>query len=54
MLNALSTALFAITLRLASETGASPEGLLGLARNRRLAPALTPVAAAAVVCCKRD
>jgi AraC family transcriptional activator of mtrCDE len=41
MLKALSTALFAITFRLASEVGASPDGLLALAANPRLAPALT-------------
>src|SRR3546814_8967350 len=41
MRNALSTALFAITLRLASEAAQSPDGLLALADNPRLAPALT-------------
>ena len=41
MLNALSTALFAIALRLASEVTAPPDGLLALAGNPRLAPALT-------------
>lgn len=41
MLNALSTALFALVLRLASETDQAPEGLLALASNPRLAPALT-------------
>jgi AraC family transcriptional regulator, activator of mtrCDE len=41
LLNALSTALFAITLRLASEVSESPDGLLALAGNPRLAPALT-------------
>ncbi|MBV8168559.1 MAG: cupin domain-containing protein [Alphaproteobacteria bacterium] len=41
MLNALSTALFALALRLAGETEPSPEGLLALAGNPRLAPALT-------------
>jgi len=41
MLNALSTALFALALRLASETLEMPEGLLALAGNPRLAPALT-------------
>jgi AraC family transcriptional activator of mtrCDE len=41
MLNALSTALFALTLRLASETEQPPAGLLALAGNPRLAPALT-------------
>lgn len=40
MLNALSTAMFALVLRLASETVEAPEGLLALARNPRLAPAL--------------
>jgi AraC family transcriptional activator of mtrCDE len=41
MLNALSTALFALALRLAGETSQAPEGLLALAGNPRLAPALT-------------
>ncbi|MGC1301208.1 MAG: AraC family transcriptional regulator [Caulobacteraceae bacterium] len=41
MLNALSTALFALALRLASETREAPAGLLALAGNPRLAPALT-------------
>jgi AraC family transcriptional activator of mtrCDE len=41
MLNALSTALFAIALRLASEAAAPPDGLLALAANPRLSPALT-------------
>lgn len=41
MLDALSTALFALTLRLASEAGQATEGLLALAGNPRLAPALT-------------
>lgn len=40
MLNALSTALFAFTLRLATELHGVPEGLLTLAANPRLAPAL--------------
>src|SRR5215469_9046119 len=40
MLNALSTALFAIALRLASEAVEPPDGLLALARNPRLVPAL--------------
>jgi AraC family transcriptional activator of mtrCDE len=40
MLNALSTALFATALRLASEVGERPEGLLALAGNPRVAPAL--------------
>ena len=41
MINALSTALFALALRLASEALETPEGLLALAGNPRLAPALT-------------
>jgi AraC family transcriptional regulator, activator of mtrCDE len=41
MLNALSTALFALTLRLSSESGEAPAGLLALAGNPRLAPAIT-------------
>ncbi|WP_341319551.1 AraC family transcriptional regulator [Paraburkholderia sp. IMGN_8] len=41
MLNALSAALFALTLRTASESNAVPFGLLALAANPRLAPALT-------------
>lgn len=40
MLNALSTALFALALRLASESEEAPAGLLALAGNPRLAPAL--------------
>lgn len=40
MLNALSTALFTLTLRLASESIDAPAGLLALAGNPRLAPAL--------------
>ncbi|MFP3569034.1 AraC family transcriptional regulator [Paraburkholderia sp. SIMBA_030] len=40
MLNALSAALFALTLRTASESNAVPFGLLALAANPRLAPAL--------------
>jgi hypothetical protein len=40
MLNALSTAMFALTLRLASEAPESPAGLLALAGHPRLAPAL--------------
>jgi len=40
MLNALSTALFALTLRVASESLEAPEGLLALAGYPRLAPAL--------------
>lgn len=38
MLNALSTAMFALVLRLASETGDAPRGLLALAGHPRLAP----------------
>jgi AraC family transcriptional activator of mtrCDE len=41
MLNALSTALFTLTLRLASEGHETPTGLLTLAANPRLSPALT-------------
>ena len=41
MLNALSTALYAITLRLASEVIEPPDGLLALAGNPRLVPALS-------------
>jgi AraC family transcriptional activator of mtrCDE len=41
MLNALSAALFALTLRLASEAAAAPAGLLALAAHPRLTPALT-------------
>ena len=40
MLNALSTAMFALTLRLASEGEEAPAGLLALAGQPRLAPAL--------------
>lgn len=40
MLNALSTAMFALVLRLASETEDAPRGLLALAGNARLAPAV--------------
>jgi AraC family transcriptional regulator, activator of mtrCDE len=40
MLNALSTAMFALTLRLASELAEAPAGLLALAGHPRLAPAL--------------
>jgi AraC family transcriptional activator of mtrCDE len=43
MLNALSTALFALTLRFASEAQEAPEGLLALAGYPRLAPALEAV-----------
>ena len=41
MLNALSTAMFALTLRLASENRQPPQGLLALAGHPRLLPALT-------------
>lgn len=41
MLNALSTAMFALILRLASELAEAPEGLLALAGHPRLTPALT-------------
>jgi AraC family transcriptional activator of mtrCDE len=40
MLNALSTAMFALVLRLASETEDAPRGLLALASYPRLAPAV--------------
>jgi AraC family transcriptional activator of mtrCDE len=40
MLNALSTAMFALVLRLASEANNAPTGLLALAGHPRLAPAL--------------
>jgi AraC family transcriptional activator of mtrCDE len=40
MLNALSTAMFALVLRLASEASNAPTGLLALAGHPRLAPAL--------------
>lgn len=40
MMNALSTALFALTLRVAAEENTAPNGLLALAGNPRLAPAL--------------
>ncbi|HEY4147003.1 AraC family transcriptional regulator [Pinirhizobacter sp.] len=40
MLNALSTALFALTLRFASESDEAPAGMLALAGYPRLAPAL--------------
>lgn len=43
MLNALSTALFTMTLRLASESGETPVGLLAMAGHPRLAPALTAI-----------
>jgi AraC family transcriptional regulator, activator of mtrCDE len=41
MLNALSTALFTLALRLASEGKEMPAGLLAVAGNPRLSPALT-------------
>ncbi len=41
MLNALSTALFTLTLRLASEAKKAPIGLLAVAEHPRLAAALT-------------
>jgi AraC family transcriptional activator of mtrCDE len=41
MLNALSTALFTLALRLSSESDEAPAGLLALAGNPRLAPAIT-------------
>ncbi|HEX5459949.1 MAG TPA: AraC family transcriptional regulator [Steroidobacteraceae bacterium] len=41
MLKALSTSMFALTLRLASEAREAPEGLLALAGHSRLAPALS-------------
>ena len=40
MLNALSTAMFALVLRLACETDDAPRGLLALAGHPRLAPAV--------------
>jgi AraC family transcriptional regulator, activator of mtrCDE len=40
MLNALSTAMFALALRLASEADGAPVGLLAVAGHPRLAPAL--------------
>ncbi len=43
MLNALSTALFALTMRLASESDRAPTGLLGLAGHPRLAPAISAI-----------
>jgi AraC family transcriptional activator of mtrCDE len=41
LLNGLSAAMFALALRLASEAKEAPAGLLALAGNPRLAPALT-------------
>ena len=43
MLNAFSAALLAFVLRLATESREAPEGLLALAGNPRLAPALTAI-----------
>jgi AraC-like DNA-binding protein len=43
MLNALSTAMFALVLRLASEAKDAPIGLLAVASNPRLAPALAAI-----------
>jgi len=40
ILNALSSALFTLILRAASQSGKAPEGLLALAGNPRLAPAM--------------
>jgi AraC family transcriptional regulator, activator of mtrCDE len=40
MLNALSTAMFALVMRLATETEGAPRGLLALAGHPRLAPAV--------------
>ncbi|TPK60819.1 MULTISPECIES: AraC family transcriptional regulator [unclassified Mesorhizobium] len=41
ILNALSSALFTLVLRAASRSGKAPEGLLALAGNPRLAPAIS-------------
>ncbi|MBZ9966406.1 AraC family transcriptional regulator [Mesorhizobium sp. BR1-1-2] len=41
ILNALSSALFTLVLRAASQSGKAPEGLLALAGNPRLAPAIS-------------
>jgi AraC family transcriptional activator of mtrCDE len=41
MLSALSTAMFALALRLATERSEAPVGILALASNPRLAPALS-------------
>jgi AraC family transcriptional activator of mtrCDE len=41
MLNALSAAMFTLTLRLGSEANEAPPGLLALAGHPRLAPALS-------------
>jgi AraC family transcriptional activator of mtrCDE len=43
MLTALSTAMFTLTLRLASEDTEAPSGLLALAGHPRLAPALAAI-----------
>ncbi|MGY2491846.1 cupin domain-containing protein [Cupriavidus sp. CP313] len=43
MLNALSTTLFALTIRLASESDRPPTGLLGLAGHPRLASAISAI-----------
>jgi AraC family transcriptional activator of mtrCDE len=43
MMNALSTALFALALRTASESDDAPTGLLALAGHPRLVPALTAI-----------
>jgi AraC family transcriptional activator of mtrCDE len=43
MLNGLSTALFTLVMRLASESAATPAGLLALAGHPRLAPALSAI-----------
>jgi AraC family transcriptional regulator, activator of mtrCDE len=46
MLNALSSALFALVLRAASESEQAPAGLLALAGHPRLAPAISAMVAA--------
>ncbi len=43
MLNALSTALFALALRMSGESDEAPTGLLALAGHPRLAPALAAI-----------
>ncbi|MGY3076908.1 AraC family transcriptional activator of mtrCDE [Bradyrhizobium sp. LM6.10] len=45
ILNALSSALFTLTLRAASESEQAPEGLLAVAGNPRLAPAISAMLA---------
>jgi len=45
ILNALSSALFTLALRAASESGQAPTGLLALAGNPRLAPAIAAMLA---------